>query len=312
MVKTHRALAALAAVLCLTVTLPAQTTTGYTKYIPAETEAVIQLNFKQMFGAAMLKDLMAAAKAGIGAQGAALKELGFDPFTDLNHVIVAIPGGGNVEKAVVLIQGKFNVAKIEAAAEQAGKADLKVHKIGSTKVFETKMDVPQVGQQSLFVGFLDGTTIAVANTKESISETIDRKDGKTKGALKKEMADLLGKMDAKMTMGMAVLGTVAGQAEVSDRVNSITGGITLADDAKADFVIAAKNADTAKELEALIGMGLDQAKQILPLLVAQQKQLMPLVDLIAVIKVSSTGTNVNIKGQLSKEDIEKALKKAGQ
>src|SRR5262249_34909496 len=129
--------------------------------------------------------------------------------------------------------------------------------------------------------------------------------------LKKEMKDLLGKMDTKLSLGIAVLGTVAGQAEVSDRINSITGGISLVNDVKADFVIAAKNADTAKELEQLISMGLDQAKQILPIVAANQKQLMPLVDLIGVIKVAAEGSNVTIKGQLSKEDIEKALKKAG-
>lgn len=283
----------------------------YEKYLPDDTEAVIQLNFKQVLASPMLKDAIGAIKVLAAAQGAALKEIGFDPFTDLNHVIIAVPGGGNAEKAVILVTGKFDAAKIEAAAEKSGKADLKVHKVGSRKVYETKANVPQIGEQGVFMSFVDGTTLALANSKDSITETLNRADGTKKSGLKADMRALIGKMDSKLSLSLAVLGTVAGQAEVSDRINNITGGIALVDDIKLDLVIAAKNADTAKELEGLISMGLDQAKQILPIVAANQKQLAPLVDLIGVIKVACAGNNVTIKGHLTKEDIEKAIKKAG-
>lgn len=307
MLKTPRVVALMAGLL-VAVAAPVWAA-DYEKFVPDDTEAVVMVNVKQVLASPMLKDALGALKS-MAATGP-LKEMGFDPFTDLDHVIVAVPGGGNVDRAVVLVQGKFNVAKFEAAAEAAGKADLKVHKVGTSKVYETKVPVPQVGEQGVFVSFLDGTTIAVANSKESITETIDRKNGTKKGAVKKDMKDLLGKMDGKLSLAVAVLGTVAGQAEVSDRINNITGGISLVNDIKLDFVIATKNADAAKELEGLITMGIDQAKQILPIVAANQKQLTPIVDLIGAIKVTAAGTNVTIKAQLSKEDIEKALKKAG-
>ncbi len=260
----------------------------------------------------MLKDALGAAKLLVATQGEALKKVGFDPFNDLNHVIVAIPGGGNPEKAVILVTGKFDTTKIEAVAEAAAKAELKVHKVGTRKVYERKANVPQVGEHDVFMGFVDSTTLALAASKEGVAEAIDRAAGTKKGALKPEMKTLIGKMDPKMSLSLAVLGTVAGQAEVSDRINNITGGLALVDDIKLDLVIAAKNADTAKELEGLISMGLDQAKQILPIVAANQKQLAPLADLIGVIKVASAGTNVTIKGQLTKEDVQKAIKKANE
>ena len=284
----------------------------YEKYLPDDTEAVIQLNFKQVLASPMLKDAIGGLKALLATQGAALKEIGFDPFTDLSHVVIAIPGGGNPEKAVILVTGKFDTAKIEAAAEKSGKADLKIHKVGTKKVFETKADVPQVGEQGVFVSFVDGTTLAVTNSKDGITETLNRASGTKKSGLKADMKTLIGKMDSKMSLSLAVLGTVAGQAEVSDRINNITGGIALVDDIKLDLVIVAKNADTAKELEGLISMGLDQAKQILPIVAANQKQLAPVVDLIGVIKVASAGNNVTIKGLLTKDDVQKAIKKASE
>lgn len=306
MLKTHRVVALLAGLL-VAAAAPVWAA-DFEKYIPDDTEAVIKLNVKQVLAAPMLKDVLGAlAKPGTGP----LKELGFDPFTDLDHVIIAVPGGGNPEKSIVLVQGKFNVAKFEAAAEAAGKADLKIHKIGTSKVYEAKVPVPQIGEHGVFLSFVDGSTIAVANSKDSISDTIDRREGKKKGTIKKEMKDLLGKMDSKLSLAVAILGTVAGQAEVSERVDNITGGISLVNDIKLDFVIATKSAETAKELEKRISDGIEQAKGILPLIAAQQKQLAPVVDLIGAIKVAAAESNVTIKAQLSKEDIEKAIKKAG-
>ncbi len=310
MLRNQRVLVALLAGLCLALSASVQAA-DYEKYVPDDTEAVIQVNVKQAMAAPLLKEAMAALKAQLATAGGPLKEVGFDPFTDLHHVVIAVPGGGNAERAVVLVQGKFDVAKFEAHAEKAAAGELKVHKVGANKVFEGKVPVPQVGEQGVFFSFVDSTMIALANSKESVSDTIDRKTGKKKSGVKKEMQALIAKMDPKMTLSVAVLGTVAGQPDVSDKVNTITGGIGLTDEIKLDVTIAAKNADTAKELEMLIAQGLDQAKQILPIVAANQKQLAPVVDLLGIIKVAAAGSNVTIQGQLTKDDIEKALKKAG-
>jgi hypothetical protein len=310
MLKTHRVVVALAAALVLALVAPVRAA-DFEKYVPDDTEAIIKLNIKQILASPMLKDAVASLKAG---KEGPFKEFGLDPFTDLEHVVIAVPGGGNFEKTVLLLQGKFNTAKIEDAVEKSGKADLKVHKVGANKVFETKVEIPNapIPPQTFFVCFVDGTTLALAGSKESISDTIDRKDGKKKGALKKEMKDLVSKMDPKLSFGIAILGTVAGLPDFSDRVTSITGGVALVNEVKAEFVIAAKNADTAKELETLISAGLEQVKGLLPVVAADKsQQIKPVVELLDVIKVTSSGSNVMIKAQLSKDDIEKAIKKAG-
>src|SRR5262249_23049519 len=190
-------------------------------------------------------------------------------------------------KAIVLVRGKFDGAKLEALAEKEGKDQLKVHKVGTAKVFEAKVPVPQIGEQAAFFGVIDGNTLALGGSKEGIGDALERKAGTKKAKVKKEMLDLIAKADHKLSVSVAILGTVAGQAEVSDRVNNITGGISLVDDIKLDFVIAAKNADTAKELENIIKEGLGQAKQIISFMAANQPQIAPAADLLGAIKVAS-------------------------
>jgi hypothetical protein len=284
------------------------------KYFPDDAEAVLTLNIKQILESPLLKSGLEAAKRGIQDDAEAqktLKDLGFDPFKDLEQVAVAMPGG-QPDRALLLVQGRFDVAKFEAKAEEAGKGEVKVHNIGDRKVFESKVPVPNLGDQSLFICLLDPTTIAVSGTKEGVVDALDKKAGKKKTMLKKELQDLLAKADPKQSLSVVMLGTAAGLADVSDKVQHVTGGVTLVNDVNANFVVAAKNADAAKEVENAIKEGLGQLKTIVTFMAANQKELAPLADLFGVIKVTSEGSTVTIKGQVTKEAIEKSLKKSGQ
>jgi hypothetical protein len=93
------------------------------------------------------------------------------------------------------------------------------------------------------------------------------------------------------------------------KVASIVGGINISDEVKMELVLNTKNADDAKSLEGELKDGIDQIKALVDLTANQNKDLKPLVEAVDTLKVSSQGTAVNIKGELTKDVIKKLMAK---
>src|SRR6516162_8339285 len=105
-------------------------------YLPEDSEVVINLNVRQIVDSDLFKKnaLEAAQEALRGNDQVQdiLKELGFDPFKDLDRVLAASPGGAEEDRGLIIAHGRFDVAKFQAKAEQVAKDDaehLKIHKI---------------------------------------------------------------------------------------------------------------------------------------------------------------------------------------
>src|SRR5262249_27677055 len=118
MMTKRRLLPGLLAGLLATVAAPAWA--GETnKYLPDATEGVVTVNVRQMLDAPLVKNNLDTLKALLLATGNVQKvfdDLGFDPFTDIDRVTVAI--NEVPTKSLVLVQGKFDPAKITAKAEK--------------------------------------------------------------------------------------------------------------------------------------------------------------------------------------------------
>ena len=97
--------------------------------------------------------------------------------------------------------------------------------------------------------------------------------------------------------------------EYLEKIDTMTGGITVNDGVKADFTIAAKNADAAKDLAKKIEEGLNTAKGLAALVAANSKELAPFVDVVENIKTTVKDKSINVKGEVAAAVFEKALKK---
>src|SRR5260370_12239021 len=134
------------------------------KYLPEDTETVVTLNVRQLLDSAIVKKygLEPAKEALKSADEVAdvLKDLGFDPFNDLDQIIIAGPGGNEQDKGLVIGHGKFDLAKFKAKAEEAAKdnADIvKIHKSGTNQIYEVKIEADQ--ENTLFVALTSKDTI---------------------------------------------------------------------------------------------------------------------------------------------------------
>ena len=292
------------------------------KFLPNDTVFVCSFNVRQVLDSSLVKkhalpDLKGILTGNEEIQKV-LEALGFDPLRDVSRLIFASPGLGTQDKWATIIHGRFDVDKFHAKAQQVAKQDggfLTVHEAGNQKFYE----VTAPGQaQSMFVALVNKETLVSASGKDYVLEALDKAAGKKKPALKKELRNVLEKADLKQSFSLAMLGdairngALAGNdeaKEIADKTRSASGGITVGEGLQASFVLLAKDPDGAKEVADMINNNVKQAKGIVSLQAQNLKQLDPLVEFLDSLKVATQGSTVTLKGQVSKELIEKSLKK---
>ena len=148
-----------------------------------------------------------------------------------------------------------------------------------------------------------------ADQKKEAKKIGDDND-KKKAEPKKELIDQLAKVNANQSVSVIMLESALANAPVPAlmKLTSITGGLTLTDELKAEFNLNTKNADDAKTIGEEARDGLNQAKAIVALMAAQQKQLAPLADILTSVKVNTKGTSISVIGGVSKQQLDELMK----
>jgi hypothetical protein len=285
-------------------------------YLPNSTEGVVTVNVKQLLAAPLVKANLETVKALMLAAPdiqQALEDIGFDPFRDVENVVVAIDRDPN--KSVILVNGKFDTAKIAARAEKTAKDEtgiLKVIKASGHTYYSVKPPEGKgVPSETIYVALVDGATLVSSSRPDAVLEALDKKAGKKKAELKPELQALLAKADRQQTISIVTLAgplSATGQA-IIEKLSTITGGINVADDIKAAFTLNTKNAKDAESVESELKSGLDQIKALVDLTANQKEDLKPLVDVVNTLKVVTQGTAVTLTGQVSKEVLDKLVPK---
>lgn len=286
------------------------------KLLPNDANFVVTINVKQMLDSPLFKKLddkfnIKDALKKNAETKQAIETIGLDPLKDLDQVVLS-GSGGKQDEALVLIQGNFDKTKLEAAASKAALDDkngLKILKEGGYTVYEmtNKKDA-----QIVYGAIVDNSTIVASPKKDYVLEALDKKAGKKPAAMKKDLADLLAKADAKQSVSVVVAVSQGlggpGAQEIADKLKNIVGGINVTDDIKLSFNLAAKDETAAKDVAKQIDEGLGQVKAFAGIMAAQNKQLAPVIDVLGTLKVEAKGTSINLKGEVSKDIIDKLIK----
>lgn len=285
------------------------------KFVPNGSDAVVVVNVRQLTESTVFKNNEPLFKDMLQSNGEAqkaLEVLGINPFKDVYAVVVAW-AAGKPEDRFVIVEGRFDRAKIEAKSEDVAsdpKNGLKVIKHGNAKLFET------TGKGGPgFGAILSDRIIVIGPKKELVMDAIDKQAGKKKTELKKEVATLLDKVDSKQSISIVALadGLGAQGQQVQEFVNNlknITGGVAVSDEVKADIVLAAKDDKGARNVAETLEAGINQIKGLVALMANNQKELAPAIDVLNTVKVVTAGTNVSLKGLVSKNVIAQLEKEA--
>lgn len=327
MFLARRFLIAAACVMLIASAAPAQNL----KLLPNDTEMIMTINLQQMLKSEVAKSnkaLLDIAKAKITEGlddkdvGKYLKKANFDIFADLSSITFAVPGGRNPDEFFVLIEGKFDADKIEAAAVEAAKGTdgkFKVIKIGSTKAFEITPKDDKTG----YIGILNEKTMIMTATKADFAEAASRaasgKSANFKSAVFKSLTETVNnKQSISMVATSSIMLKLADKApqgnpqaqQVIDALKQLDGvsaAVTIAKNV--DFLIGVntKDADTASKYAGLGNILMGAAKAKVAEAAKNDAKLEPLVDIVNSIRVTSQGPNLLVRGQITFETLSKLL-----
>ncbi len=140
-------------------------------YIPPGTRVVMGANLSQVASSPFGKLLAKQAQASGPQYQEMLQAVGFDPFRDLQEILVASPGTQQEKQGLVLMKGNFDPAKVAAAAQKSGVA---VQSYGGVQV------LAGVQNAEGWLAFLDNTVAALGDSA-NVKSAIDRRAGSRRG-----------------------------------------------------------------------------------------------------------------------------------
>lgn len=295
------------------------------RLLPANTEMVLTINVKQMLNSELAKskkDAVDQIKAALDNPQAAeamkyLKDMGFDPFTDLTSITVAHPGSQEPKDLFIVIDGVFNPGKFIATANKAAEDNaglVRTSKFGTHTIYEVQ------GPETVYISLVNGKSVVMAAELDVLKGAITRSTGTTVVATK--VSDLLRTTNDKQSMSIAITGEALGRliANVpnagnlpidTESIKGITGAITITKEINFQLGIGSKDEKSAKELVAAADGGLFLIKNLVAGQAKQNPDLIPAMEVLRTLRVSQNGSNAVLTGSISQENLEKLLKSLG-
>jgi hypothetical protein len=302
------------------------------RYIPPDSQIVVQVNVRQLLSSELFKKhLLETLRDALKEMDTAeeiLKDLGFDPFKDLDRLVVASPGGTEQDRGLVIAHGRFDVARFKAKAEEAARTQgdvLKILKVrdgkeGHFPIYQiTLAELPM----PLFVALASDKTLLASPGKDYVVDALRRAPAQGPPTLKdRDFQALLQTVDDRQTVSLAAVSDALarslsgdGPGVVADALGKVTalgGGLTLGEDVQLEVAVTAKHAADAKEFYTTVDKSLKLALSFLAVL-TQDADANPGLELalevVKSLRVSLKDRTVLLKGRLSASVLGDAVKK---
>ena len=285
--------------------------------LPADTQALIHLNFRAMIDSPLAK------KMGIEKESKIIKaldfdveilaEMGFDPLKDIDFITIAAPGGGDMEKGLIIVAGKFKADKLVAKANEDAKNNednVKIHKAGDKTIFELKCFFPDQ-QVPMFMMIASNSTILASTQKEYLEKAFANSGSKLAN---KDFSALVEKLDPDLAISMVAVSSAFPSKAIPEPykaiiegIDSIIGGIGIDEDVTLKINVFTKDEDSSKKLKETMDQGMAQALGFLGLMAAQEKELTPVLEFVKSMKTSSKEKMMSLEGKLPGKMIEDAI-----
>lgn len=292
------------------------------KFLPDDTQVVVSINLRQILDSGLAKKYEVAKEVEKNLKTneeatKILKTLGLDPLKDINRLTIAMPGKKDEKRALISVHGSFDLAKIHDAADQVikDKPDhLSVSKQDNLRLYEVK-DKKGEKTETIFVCFLNKDVLVASPVKDYVMDAIAKNSGKKEAKFSKALQALVGKQDAKQSMWTAALATDDMKAELakvpqtkqlSEKLESVSAGVTLTNDVKLNLNLQTSEEAAAKDVK----QKLEGAKAFGILAVSgaeELKDFAPLItDVLNSFKFGQEKGLVTVEVTISSSVIEKA------
>src|SRR5262245_17245776 len=131
-------------------------------YFPSGTKAVIGIRLDSLNKAGLFQGIDGEVKKTAAGLLQKMPLAGFDPFKDLDEVIIATTGDGEKPPTIAVLRGKFPIEKIPQDAPRY-------------------RDFPIIGGANGLVALIDGST-AIAGEPAEVQAAIDHRESPASGA----------------------------------------------------------------------------------------------------------------------------------
>ena len=299
------------------------------KLLPNDTEIAFTVNFQQLMKSELakthkslidqVKDSMKGKLAEKGADKA-LERMGFDFFRDFGSFTVASPGSTDPESVFVLVNGNFAWDKLKSTAVEEAQAqgkNLKVINVGSAEAFEITAD----SEKTVYAGLITPKTMAVTLKKQAYEDAVGRGAGTKGGNSKQEFKRLLGSVSESQTVSFATTGAaiirLLENAPIPNaeqvvtylqQIDGLTASLTVEKNVGFQLAVMAKDAQTAETMAKMANGGLSFVRAMAKKKAEEDERAKIGVDVANTLRISSNGSNVILRGELTAENIDFILK----
>jgi hypothetical protein len=325
--------ARLVAVLLLALAGSAPARADLDPLLPPDTESYVSINVRQVIDSPLFqKQILAPLKQALEEAGGEklkgmLKDLGIDPFKDVDRLTMASPGGVEADRGLIIAHGTFDTAKFKAKAEEAIRDNpdaLKLHETalgGGEKHTIYEVVIPNQ-DSSLFVALSGNKLLLASPGKDYVVDALKRaRDKKKAGLNNKAFQAVVEKLDPKQSLSLAFLGKSLTNAnndtvpkfltDAFGSLEAVGGGLNVTNEIKLDVLLAGKDSDSARRMQTALDKGLKMALVGLSLLGEERKELSLLLDVVKSVKVTARGKVVTLTARLTQDVIEDFFKKDG-
>jgi len=285
------------------------------KWVMDNADFVLTLNVKQLAASDVItKGGAAALKALLQAEpkvSAAFESAGVDPLKDVDSVLFSGSIGTKAAEAkgIVVVKGRFDPDKAFEAAKK--KAD-KVEVLKENGVPMMKM---KVQDHDAFAAFIGKAALVITQSKEATASLV-KNGGKSESKMTAAMKTALGTFKGTETVTFAMALTDDARAMIkrvpqlavaAPKLQTITAGLSVTDQADLKVVVATSDAKAAAQLKSAANLlkGLGEV-----MLEADDVYGPAISGVLNEMKISTDGNNVHLTLTVDKAVLEKANKKA--
>ncbi len=297
--------------------------------LPSETESVVFINVKQILASDIVKkyalgQLKQMIESNEDAQRM-MKDLGIDPMKDIDRVTAGTWGKDKDDaKVVAIVRGKFDPTKLMAAAEKEAKTNGDKVAVVAEGKYKLIKFTNEKSPKPFYASAADETTLVASSDKKLLVAVLDAAADKAKPAVKKELAQLLLKMDEKASMyvcGVVAEGTKvevpanmnvpgvdgAKLAKQLEKLSNLSFTVRITDEVTVDGNAGMKDTDAADDFGDTLNQLIGTVKGFLPLVTNQQPKLKALADEVSkTLKSKVKDKDVTLGLKISADSIDKA------
>jgi hypothetical protein len=308
------------------------------RLFPPTTEWVITLQLRRALAAELLRDkkaflplvdLFLESKLQEQSPEVAkyVRKLGLKYSQDLDSLTVVGAAGSDPAQVLILLSGRFDVAKWQAAAREAAQAHADTFRIRQQEQ-QTIWEITLPEKQgTLQVALVNDHLLLASPGRDTLTAALGRVSAPTPGKLKKEVRKLLADLDPQAALGMLATGNaLAKMVEANPapqlqaaapalekllaKLQGVSLDVTLTEDLNFQLGIRTASAEARKALVQQANFGLLILQSTLAKYAKEDARFQPALEVLKTVRVSVQDDRFQLRGRIPRPVLEQLLQEA--